>query len=267
MKSLLVFLLTAVLSSVLSAQQITEEREKQAEPTAQKKLEQTCDSIRAGQLENPQAELADVCRTLEKEQANKKEQIKETMEFSSGKYCGAPWADGTPEGTRVKQLLPKLGPTFHRQYHGEAITFLVVKSSTINAWTFMGNPRSFICIPTGMIDFLSSDGELAFVMSHEIGHGVDEACKSQKKDLSTQRVCESRADAVAFDLLVKSGFSPYEAGAAFGKLEMYSGDTRTDLAAQFVALGKDHPMTPDRVQHMHDLLNQYNAVYKGPLAH
>jgi len=65
---------------------------------------------------------------------------------------------------------------------------------------------------------------------------------------------------------VKSGFSPYDVGAAFGKLEMYSGDIRTHLAAQFAALGKDRPMTPDRVQHMHDMLTQYNAVLKGPLA-
>jgi predicted Zn-dependent protease len=72
---------------------------------------------------------------------------------------------------------------------------------------------------------------------------------------------------VGFDLLVKSGFSPFEAGAAFGKLEMYSGDTKTGLGAQLQTLGKNHPMTPDRVQHMHDMLNQYNAVLKGPLAH
>ena len=85
--------------------------------------------------------------------------------------------------------------------------------------------------------------------------------------ISTQRKCETRADAVGFDLLVKSGFSPLEAGAAFGKIEMYSGDIRTDREAQIQALAGNHPMTPERVRHMHDMLKQYNAVTSGPLAH
>jgi len=71
---------------------------------------------------------------------------------------------------------------------------------------------------------------------------------------------------VGFDLLVKSGFSPYDAGAAFGKLEMYSGDIKTGVQAQLQALGRDHPMTPDRVQHMRDMLTQYKVVLKGPLS-
>ena len=110
-------------------------------------------------------------------------------------------------------------------------------------------------------------GELAFVIGHETGHAVDQACKGPKNGLSTQRACESRADAVGFDLLVKSGFNAFEAGAAFGKLEMYSGDIKTDVEAQLQVLGKDHPMTPDRVQHMRDILTQYKVVLNGPLVH
>jgi Zn-dependent protease with chaperone function len=256
-----------VFTGALFGQQPAREQEKQTEPTAQNKLEQTCNLIRSGQLENPPEELADVCRKLEEEEEKKKEQTKENMEFSAGKFCGAPWAPDTPQSARVKQVLPKLGPTFHRQYPSQNATFLVVKSPIINAWTLIGNPRSLMCLPTGMIDFLSGDGELAFAMGHETGHAVGQACKNHKNDLSEQRVCESRADAVGFDLLVKSGFSPFEAGAAFGKLEMYSGDIKTDLGARLQALGKDHPMTPERVQHVHDMLAQYKVVLNGPLAH
>jgi Zn-dependent protease with chaperone function len=255
----------SLLTGVVFAQQPSAPQDSQAEPTAQKKLEQTCASIRSGQLKNPPTELSEVCRTLEQEQGKKEEQRKEMMEFWAGKFCGAPWAPDSSQRARLQQVLPRLLPALQRQYQGQIVTWLVVKSATINAWTLPGEPNSFICMPTGMVDFLSSDGELAFVMGHEIGHAVDEACKTRRNDIGVQRVCESRADAVGFDLLVKSGFSAYDAGAAFGKLEMYSGDIKTGLGAQLAALGRDHPMTPDRVQHMHDMLTQYNAVLNGPL--
>jgi len=145
--------------------------------------------------------------------------------------------------------------------------FGVVSSWNSLLMTVVGENRSLICVPTAMVDFLSSDGEVAFIMGHEMGHAVDQACKgANKNDMAVRRTCESRADAVGFDLLMKSGFSPYDTGAAFGKLEMYSGDIKTGVQAQLQALGRDHPMTPDRVQHMRDMLTQYNVVLKGPLS-
>ena len=185
----------------------------------------------------------------------------------AGQYCRAPWAQDSPERARMHQVLLRILPTIRREYQKEAIAYIAVKSSTINAWTVPGRPHSFVCMPTAMIDFMSSDGELAFIMGHETGHAVDEACKGHPKgNNAIQRECESRADAVAFDLLVKSGFSAFDAGAAFGKLEMYSGDIRTDRQAQMQALARNHPMTPERIQHMRNMLKQYNAVIRGPLA-
>jgi predicted Zn-dependent protease len=65
-----------------------------------------------------------------------------------------------------------------------------------------------------------------------------------------------RADAVGFFLITQSGFSPYEAGAALGKISMYMGDARE---TKFQELFQDHPMTPERIQHMHSLLAQYQT--------
>ncbi|MGC1606403.1 MAG: M48 family metallopeptidase [Candidatus Acidiferrum sp.] len=264
MKTILLFLVVggSLCFTPASAQ------DKQAQPTAQQKLAQTCDSIKSGELKDPPAQLTDACRTLEEERAKKKEQAKDAEEFLAGKFCGAPWSPDSPESVRVNQLLSKLAPTFRREYPNQTVLFLTVKSPIINAWTITASPqKSLVCVPTGIIDFLSGDGELAFIMGHETGHAVDQACKIPKNTKALQRACETRADTVGFDLLVKSGFSPYDAGAAFGKIEMYLGDTNTDLRAKLMALGKSHPMTPERIRHMRDLQTQYNAVLNGPLAH
>jgi predicted Zn-dependent protease len=263
MKGILCFLLGCMALAVTARTQ-----EKQEQLNAQQKLEKTCASIKSGEIKEPPSQLADTCQTLEDDQAAKKEAAKENLEFAAGKYCGAPWVPDSSEATSVNRLLPKLRTTFKREYPGRSVLFLPVKSPVINSWTVIADSKkSLVCMPTGIIDFLSNDGELAFVMGHEIGHAVDQACMRTKKDKAEQRVCEARADAVGFDLLVKSGFSPYDAAAAFGKMEMYSGDTKTGLGAKLLALGNSHPMTPERIEHMHSMLTQYNAVLNGPLAH
>jgi len=242
-------------------------QEKQKQPNAQEKLKQTCSSIKSGEITNPPSQLVSTCQALEDEQSKKEAQVKEQNQFLAGKYCGAPWAPDSPQIARVRKLIPRIGPTISRQYPGQKITYLTVSSPTVNAWTIVGKTSSLVCLPTAIVDLMSSEGELAFIMGHETGHAVDDACKGHsKQDKVLQRACESRADAVGFDLMIKSGFSAYDAGAAFGKLEMYSGDIDTGPSSRLQALSKDHPMTPDRVQHMRNMLKQYNQVIRGPLA-
>src|SRR6267143_3369073 len=77
--------------------------EKQTQPTLQQRLEQTCQSIKSGELAKPQAQLADICRAYDDEQEKKKEQSKENMQFWSAKYCGAPWAPRSEEHTSELQ--------------------------------------------------------------------------------------------------------------------------------------------------------------------
>ena len=79
--------------------------EKQTQPTLQQRLEQTCQSIKSGELANPQTQLADICRAYDDEQEKKKEQNKEQMQFWSAKYCGSPWAG---------HQIARNGPNLHR---------------------------------------------------------------------------------------------------------------------------------------------------------
>src|SRR5579859_6781677 len=186
MKGIIVTSILLLSAAGSFTEQTTKPDEKQAQPTLQQMLEQTCQSIKSGELANPQTQLADICRTYDDEQDKKKEQTKENMQFWSAKYCGAPWAPDSPQRAKLAQVLPKLLPTFQRQYAGQGVVFLVVKSPTINAWTIIGENRSLICVPTAMVDFLSGDGEVAFIMGHEMGHAVDQACKGPKTDMAVR---------------------------------------------------------------------------------
>jgi predicted Zn-dependent protease len=146
---------------------------------------------------------------------------------------------------------------------------------------------SLICVPVAMVHFMGdAEGELAFIISHEIGHTVDDVCKTQEgrvaiansrgslgalfggvmsgqqgaaaaSKTSQQRGCEARADEIGFRIFTASGQNPYDAAGAFGRLEMYMGDTSTGVLARLSALGSDHPMTPDRIKNMRTLLVNY----------
>jgi predicted Zn-dependent protease len=118
---------------------------------------------------------------------------------------------------------------------------------------------------------------LAFILSHEIGHAVDDVCKSSagrvdvtpptvtgklnqllggsgRNPIAEQRTCESRADEIGFAIFTKAGYIPFDAAGAFGRIEMYLGDTSTGALARFAAIGSNHPITPDRIKHMRMLL-------------
>jgi predicted Zn-dependent protease len=177
---------------------------------------------------------------------------------------------------RIKQ---RLGSVL-KANTGHHIRVALVTGNVINAWNADLNPsQSLVCIPISMVIFMSgAEGELGFIVSHEVGHALDDACKtaSGRTEVAiasqpfsafvggllggrystavVQQSCEARADAIGFALFTAAGYNPFDAAGAFGRLEMYMGDTSTTLVARFAAFGKDHPVTPDRIRQMRAML-------------
>lgn len=137
---------------------------------------------------------------------------------------------------------------------GQRLFILMVSDSTINATTHTnatGN-LSFVCIPSGFVDFIGNEDELAFIIAHEIGHAIDFSCLSlHNRD---HVVCETRADEIGFKMMREANYSPFAAAGAFGRIEMYSGDTSTGVLGMFRQLASDHPITPNRIANMRRLL-------------
>lgn len=158
----------------------------------------------------------------------------------------------------------------------------------MNAWNYNFNlTNALICVPVIMVHFMGgAEGELAFIVSHEIGHAVDDECKTSTgrtrigqasapvssfvssllgggkgaaaaTQLATQRSCEARADEIGFHIFTASRYNPFDAAGAFGRIEMYLGDTSTGVLARLNAMGSNHLMTPDRIKHMRLLLINY----------
>jgi Zn-dependent protease with chaperone function len=197
--------------------------------------------------------------------------VHEQIAQSLSAKCGAPVAnEGLPSAQQAKRIWEQVSPLIQRLYPQYFVGMVVIQSPAINAWNTRAgyaNPRkSLICFPTGMVDLLRNDGEIAFIMAHEAGHGLDDVCISPEqihKQLSTVRTCEMRADSIGLDILVKAGFSAYEAAGAFGKLEMYQGDVGTGLGARLASFSSDHPITPDRIDNLRRLFSQYCQTNPG----
>lgn len=173
----------------------------------------------------------------------------------------------------------RLAPVLAR-IQGHEIHLAVVNSNVINAWDNNLSPRvSLICIPVAFVRFMGeSEGELAFFYAHEIGHALDDPCKSptaraqmpaatmggeldkllgaHREAIEEQRTCESRADGIGFHIFTDAGYNPFDAAGAFGRVEMLLGDTSTGVLGRLAAMGSNHPITPDRIRHMHALLLQ-----------
>jgi len=188
-----------------------------------------------------------------------------------------------PEFDEIRRIMQRLAPVVNQdQQH--RVYIALTNNNEINSWaTNFSMTNSLICVPLAMVHFMSDEGELAFIIAHEIGHTVDDACKTQggrvavansrgslgalfgallggaqgaaaASKISQQRGCEARADEIGFRIFTAAGQNPYDAAGAFGRLEMYLGDTSTGILARLSAIGNDHPMTPDRIRHMRELL-------------
>jgi predicted Zn-dependent protease len=164
---------------------------------------------------------------------------------------------------------------------------VLTRNATINAWEVpVDSTHHLVCVPVTMVHLMGdAEGELAFVVAHEIGHALDDLCRStrgrlavarsqgslsallgallggergayESSSLDQQKGCEERADAIGFLIFTRAGYNPFDAAGSFGRLEMLSGDTGTGLVSYLGALSSGHPMTPDRIKHMRALLVQ-----------
>jgi len=182
--------------------------------------------------------------------------------------CKATEITSGSEVDKVDNILHKLRPGREQRYPEQRHIYVaLIDSNVINASTYNSSIDSLICLPIAMVHFMGDgEGELAFVLSHEIGHAVDDQCKTKEgrmavwtrlNTVTAQQACEQRADAIGFNLFTSAGYNPYDAAGAFGRLEMYSGDINTGIVARLLQFGSDHPMTPDRISSMRKLLIEY----------
>jgi Zn-dependent protease with chaperone function len=189
-------------------------------------------------------------------------------------FCGAAQLSSGAEFDEVAAIAQRLAVANPR------IHIAVADSPVINAWDVeLSTNISLICVPSGMVHFMGdTEGELAFILAHEIGHAIDFRCKSligraRVADQSradailaivfghgrgdaagNQRVCETRADELGFNFMTHAGYDPEDAASALRKLSIYLGDTASGPSARFAALGRDHPITPDRIRHIGKLI-------------
>lgn len=192
------------------------------------------------------------------------------------RLCHAPEITSGPEFDKMEAIHTRIEPVLSNVPEHD-IDVAVVASGVINAWDVHLAPRSdFLCMPVAMVRFMGDgQGELAFIVAHELGHALDDACKSpgaraqmtnptlsgalgrllvgpQWDRLQEQKTCEARADEIGFRIFTAAGYLPFDAAGAFGRLEMYLGDS--GLAGRLRSLQSDHPVTPDRIRHMRTLL-------------
>jgi len=195
------------------------------------------------------------------------EQICHAKEIASG-----------PEREQLHQIITRIRPVVNR-VKGHHIQTHLVDSKVINAWhVHVTQSESVICIPIAMSHFEGdAEAELAFTIAHEVGHALDNTCKSStgrskliqphldgllrellgkdSRDVyAEQRACESRADELGFAIIVAAGYNPYAAAGSFGRWEMFRGDISTDAAARANEQTSMHPITPDRIRNLRKLL-------------
>jgi Zn-dependent protease with chaperone function len=147
------------------------------------------------------------------------------------------------------------------------VPLVVYASLDINAYALPGPTYASggtICLPQGMVVFFEeAPDELAAIIAHEMGHAIDETCRFNPKTISQQRLCEDRADEIGFRILQNANppFNPAAMAGAFGRIESLYGDTSTGLLARIAAFKTDHPITPDRIQHVHRMIISWAASH------
>lgn len=162
--------------------------------------------------------------------------------------------------------------------------FKLLDSPTINA---MAIPGGTIYATRGLLEKFSDDGELAFVVGHEVGH-VEQRHSMQKLTQTLLRkvvtlplsfrqwpisraavdagdqlignrygqAAETEADRLGQQRLVQLGISPYKAVSAMERLKGLHADGK-DIPVKLEQIFSDHPPTQQRIETLRTWAAEY----------
>ncbi len=163
-------------------------------------------------------------------------------------------------------------------------SFKILKMKEVNAFAV---PGGAIYVTSEMMNFLSSDSELAFVLGHEMGHQVGRhsikafekamlidyfinnskigAVKNNKQALEIANVFlsmkysqanEFEADRYGFKYATVTGYNPYASVSFFDKLK---NKYEKEKQPAFLRLFQTHPSTHDRLIETEKMAGAYSA--------
>jgi len=144
--------------------------------------------------------------------------------------------------------------------------FKIVKNKEVNAYSIAGG---MVYINTGLLDFVSNDDEIAFVIGHEISHNEKKHCIKKIQyavlasninqnlgaivqaaysvyNLPFNKYQEYEADELGVKLMTKAGYDRKGALSFFDKLkklEQKYGEENRDALNDFIS---SHPTAEDR---------------------
>lgn len=120
--------------------------------------------------------------------------------------------------------------------------------STINAFANYSSKSVFVY--TGILPYFDNDDELAYVLSHEMGHCLDyyKGPTSVVNIFFNRKAFEKRADLAGIDLMTNAGYNPVAAITTQKKL---SGEHAWDTWIFF-----SHPKASTR------MMDMYKYIYK-----
>jgi len=181
----------------------------------------------------------------------------------------------------VKGIFDKITPNFKN--HGMKFTIQVLRDNTANAFVI---PGGHVYIYTGMLDMVTSDDELAAVISHELAHAqmrhslknfrlstamveiLKRAVKNPKDReswgavlgyltmMKFSRTQEDEADDIGQAKMLAAGYNPSAQVTLWEKFLKKYGDTKG--IAQYLS---SHPPSAQRIQNAKTNLTKMNTPY------
>src|SRR5713101_2164915 len=103
-----------------------------------------------------------------------------TKEQLVQQVCRGPEITSGAEFDTFRRAVQNVGQVISRDR--QHLTYIALANNNeINAWAVnFDMTHSMICVPVAMVNFMGdAEGELAFIVAHEIGHTVDDVCKTQ----------------------------------------------------------------------------------------